>query len=70
MNLVVSFFIVVPSFGFAAAFPIRTFIRQLACHAADARNVLKTRSGHVDFRNLRPERFTGANSKVHQHLLG
>jgi hypothetical protein len=24
----------------------------------------------VDFRNLRPERFTGANSKVHQHLLG
>ena len=52
INLVVSFFIVLPSFGFAAAFPIRTDIGQLACHCAGARKALKTRSSDADFRHL------------------
>jgi hypothetical protein len=65
MNLVVSFFIVLPSFGFAAAFPIRTLIRQLACHGVSARKALKTRTCDADFRHPRPERFTAVNRKVH-----
>jgi len=49
INLIVSFFIVIPSFGFAAASPIRTLIRQVACHCAGARKALKTRAEGADF---------------------
>jgi hypothetical protein len=68
INLVVSFFIVLPSFGFATAFPIRTFIKQLACHGTGARKALKTRSSDTDFHHLRTGRFTAVNREVHQHL--
>jgi hypothetical protein len=64
MNLVVSFFIVIPSFGFAAAFPICRDTMQLACHDAGARKVLKTRSRDADFPHLRPDRFTAVNQWV------
>ena len=67
MNLVVSFFIVIPSFEFATASPIRTLILQLACHRVNARKVLKTRACRADLRHFRPELFTAVNSTVHQH---
>src|ERR1035441_6383567 len=67
ITFVVSFFIVLPSFGFATALPICMGTLQLACHSAGARKALKPRSRDVDFRQLLSDWFTAVNRKVHPH---
>jgi hypothetical protein len=65
INFAVSFFIVVSSFGFAAAFPICALLEQPAYQGPGARKALKTRTRDANFRYSLSDRFTVVNGKVH-----